>query len=77
VFRRALTLLPRRAQSLTYSVPSNTQKGEQAVLLNDVSGFFEPSAMTALARRFSHRTQRLASRADARRRRLRMPADGP
>jgi hypothetical protein len=38
------------AQELSYTVPSNTVKGEVAHLLHGVSGFFEPSQMTALVR---------------------------
>ncbi len=35
-------------QDLSYSVPSNSKKGERATLLNNVSGFFEPGQMAAL-----------------------------
>ncbi len=35
-------------QELDYSVPSNTKKNEKAVLLNKVSGWFEPHQMAAL-----------------------------
>ncbi|KAG2427597.1 hypothetical protein HXX76_012251 [Chlamydomonas incerta] len=35
-------------KDLTYTVPSNTKKGEVAYLLRDVSAFLEPGQMTAL-----------------------------
>ena len=50
---RALTRPTRgrlRDQGLTYAVPSNNKKGEEALLLDDVSGFFMPGAMSALVR---------------------------
>jgi ATP-binding cassette subfamily G (WHITE) protein 2 len=50
-------------QSLTYAVPSNTVVGEQALLLNDVSGFFKPGEVTALVRRAPvHMMTRYAAR---------------
>lgn len=40
-------LLP---QDLTYSVPSNSEKGQQAYLLQNVSGYLEMGQMAALVR---------------------------
>ncbi len=37
-----------RVQNVTYKVPSNKKKGEKAVILNDVTGFFNPGCMTAV-----------------------------
>lgn len=47
-------------KDLTYTVPSNTKKGEVAHLLRDVSAFLEPGQMTALVSAHYDRAKCLA-----------------